>query len=145
MGLEFLRRTRTETLVVGALAGGLFVLLGYRAAGAGILVGAAWGAANLWALTGLLRVVTRRDGGATRRSLLLWGGAKFPLLYGGGYAILRWGKMPAESLLAGFSLLFLVWGIEAGLRSLGAYGARPAGEGRMGNAGEKKEGGEGVS
>ena len=106
----------------------VMALLGYAAAGAGVAAGAAWGAANVWAMTGLLKAVTMGEGnGPSRRALLLWGVVKFPLLYGGGYLILRWGRMPVESLLGGFSLLFLVWGGEAIWRSIAQSKAGHAG------------------
>jgi len=118
MGLEFLRRTELETLAVGLVAGLVAWMLGHPAVGAGLLVGAAWGAANLWAFsTLLLREVKRRATGGPLRSVLPWALVKFPLLYGGGYLILRWGRMPAASLLGGFSLLFFVWFAEATWRS----------------------------
>jgi hypothetical protein len=144
VGLEFLRRTRVETLVIGALAGAVVALLGHRAVGAGILVGAAWGAANLWGLARLLRMLTRREGEASRRMLLLWSAVKFPLLYGAGYAILRWGRMPVESLLGGFSLLFMVWGVEAAVRSLRTPGSTAGNEERSGEGVPESEGGNAI-
>lgn len=113
----FLRRTQIMTIVGGILIGLTAVLLGHAAMGGGVAVGAAWGAANVWALSVLLLGYVRWKGkGGTAWPLLLAGFVKFPLLYALGFALLRSGLLPTAGLLAGFSLVFVIFGIEtAGL------------------------------
>jgi hypothetical protein len=126
MGLEALRRAELATLALGVLTGAVVAIIGSPAFGAGIAVGAAWAAANLWALAGLLRQeIRRRNGTASRVSYVAWSAIKFPVLYGGGFLILAKSGLPTESLLIGLAFLFVVWAAEAAWRSFGVP-ARPA-------------------
>jgi len=129
MGLDALRRAELGTLALGLVAGVLVALLHSRAYGLGIVVGAMWGAANLWALAGLLRAeFQRRAGSGSRRAYFLWGTVKFPLLYGGGYLLLSRSGLPVSALLVGLGALFIAWIAEAAWHSVGVN--RPGGVSR---------------
>jgi hypothetical protein len=107
MGLEFLKRVQTTTAVVGVLAF-LFVSVYHDLNfGLGILLGCAWGIANFWALTRVLTGVLTPDE-VNRRRAIIFAAIKFPVLYGAGYLVLRSEWVSPVSLIAGFSLLFLV-------------------------------------
>jgi len=112
MDLDFLKRIGRATAVVGALAF-LFLAVYYDVSFAlGILVGSLWGVANFGALAAVL-TATIRPGGVNRRRALLLALVKFPVLYGVGYLILRAEWFTPVSLVAGFSLLFLVTLLKA--------------------------------
>lgn len=116
MGLEFLKRVQSATAVVGAVT---FVLVAvyYDASwGLGILAGCGWGIANFWALTRVLTALLTSDG-VQRRRALIFAAIKFPVLYILGFLALRSEWFPPISLLAGFSLLFLVILLKAAGRT----------------------------
>lgn len=112
---DFLTRSSRELVIAGALAGALAASAGHLAFGAGVAAGAVWGAANLLALALFLRMEVGRRSRRRRRDRVFYLLAvlKFPVLYGAGFALLRWGRLPAEGLLAGFTLLFLMWTAQA--------------------------------
>jgi hypothetical protein len=86
----------------------------------GFIVGSAWNMANLWLIKVLVCHFLTAGPPKPKRKFLLLAGVKFPLLYGIGGLILVYGKLPPASLLAGFTLLFLVIGLKAaGLAFLG--------------------------
>jgi len=112
MGLEFLHRVLRATAVVGILAFA-FVAVYYNLDFAwGLLVGCAWGIGNFWALTRIITAVVR-PGEVDRRRALILAAIKFPVLYVAGYFILRSGWFPPVSLLAGFTILFVVIVLKA--------------------------------
>lgn len=116
MGLEFLKRVQSATAVVGALTFILVSVYYDMSWGLGILVGCGWGIANFWALTRVLTAVLTLDG-VHRRRALIFAAIKFPVLYFLGFLALRSEWFPPISLLAGFSLLFLVILLKAAGRS----------------------------
>lgn len=107
MGLEFISRVRHATLVVGVLTFAFVSLYYSPTFGLGLLVGCLWGVANFWALEHVLTAVLRPDT-VDRRKAFIFAGIKFPVLYAAGFVILWKGWFEPVSLLAGFSLLFLV-------------------------------------
>jgi len=128
MGLETLRRAELGTLALGLITGVLVAVFHTVSFGAGIVAGAVWSAANVWALSGLLRQeIRRRRGEASRRTWVIWGIVKFPLLYGGGYLLLARTPFPPESLLIGMAVLFVIWTAEAAWRSFGVAAGVAAG------------------
>lgn len=102
-------------VVAGSLAGAMAAVAGHPLFGAGMAAGAVWGAANLQALAAFLRMeVGRRNVGRRRNAVFyLYAVLKFPVLYGAGYALLRWGRLPALGLLTGFTLLLVMWTVQA--------------------------------
>ncbi len=107
MGLEFIKRVQQSTAVVGVLAFAFVSMYHDLAFGLGILIGCFWGIANLWSLTRILTAVLTPDA-INRRNAYIFAAIKFPVLYVLGYLALRSDYFPPISLIAGFSLLFLV-------------------------------------
>ncbi|MBD3299487.1 MAG: hypothetical protein GF341_12585 [candidate division Zixibacteria bacterium] len=107
MGLEFIKRVQRATLVVGVLAFAFVALYYSPNFGLGMLVGCLWGVANFWALEHVLTAVLRPDA-VDRRRAFIFAGIKFPVLYAAGIIVLWKGWFEPVSLVAGFSLLFLV-------------------------------------
>lgn len=117
MGLDFLKRVQRATAVVGVIAFLLVAVYYDVNFGLGILVGCAWGIANFWALTLVLTAVIRQ-GGVHRERAFVFAAIKFPLLYAIGFLLLRSGWFEPISLIAGFSLLFLIVLLKAGGRAI---------------------------
>jgi hypothetical protein len=116
MGLEFLKRVQSATAVVGAVTFVLVSVYYDSSWGLGILAGCGWGIANFWALTRVLSAVLTSDG-VQRKRALIFAAIKFPVLYFIGFLALRSEWFPPISLLAGFSLLFLVILLKAAGRA----------------------------
>jgi len=112
MGLEFLHRVMRATAVVGILAFA-FAAVYYNIDFAwGLLIGCAWGMGNFWAMTRVITAVVT-PGDVDRRHALILAAIKFPVLYVAGYFILRSDWFSPISLLAGFSILFVVVVLKA--------------------------------
>jgi MFS superfamily sulfate permease-like transporter len=112
MGIEFIYRTIKTSLIL-ALIILLFVSVYYNFKFAlGILVGCMWGCLNLYFLSSLI-VETIKLEKINRRKVLLIVLVKFPLLYFLGYILLRIKYFSALSLLAGFTLIFVVLALKA--------------------------------
>jgi hypothetical protein len=116
MGLEFLKRVQSATAVVGAVTFVLVSVYYDSSWGLGILAGCGWGIANFWAMTRVLSAVLTSDG-VQRKRALIFAAIKFPVLYFIGFLALRSEWFPPISLLAGFSLLFLVILLKAAGRA----------------------------
>lgn len=113
MGVEFIHRVIKTSLVLAAL-GFLFVTVYYNFKfAAGILVGAIWGCLNLLFLTHLITEVFSPGKEIRKGKVILIALVKFPLLYAAGYLLLRINYFPAESLLSGFTLIFVVMFLKA--------------------------------
>jgi hypothetical protein len=113
MGPEFIHRVIKTSLVVAVL-GFLFVTVYYNFRfGAGILVGAIWGCANLYFLTNLITEIFSPGKEVRKGKVLLIALVKFPLLYLIGYVLLIIKYFPAISLVSGFTLIFLVMFLKA--------------------------------
>ena len=107
MGLEFITRIIKTTAIlalVAALATSVYFDWVFAL---GLLIGSVWGLVNLYFLK---KIITEAiSPGETRTgSVVLLILVKFPLLYIGGYFIVAWNFFPVYSLLAGFSLMFVV-------------------------------------
>ncbi len=107
MGLEFITRVIRTSAILALITGlAVSVYFDWRIA-AGFLVGTSWGLLNLYFLKRLITEAISPE--VTRTShVILIVLLKFPLLYVGGYFIVAWGYFSIYSLLAGFSLMFLV-------------------------------------
>jgi hypothetical protein len=113
MGVEFIYRVIKTSLVLAVL-GFLFVTVYYNFRfGGGILVGAIWGCLNLLFLTNLITEVFTPGKEVRKGKIILISVVKFPLLYAAGYVLLWIKYFPAESLLIGFTLLFVVMFLKA--------------------------------
>ena len=113
MGVEFIHRVIKTSLVLAVLVF-LFVTVYYSFRfGAGILVGALWGCLNLLFLTNLITEVFTPGKEVRKGKIILIAVVKFPLLYAAGYVLLWIKYLPAESLLIGFTLLFVVMFLKA--------------------------------
>jgi hypothetical protein len=113
MGIEFIHRVIKTSLVLAVL-GFLFVTVYYNFRfGGGILAGAIWGCLNLLFLTNLITQVFSPGKEVRKGKIVLIAVVKFPLLYAAGYLLLWVKYFPAESLLVGFTLLFLVMFLKA--------------------------------
>ena len=112
MGIEFIHRTIKTSLIL-ALIILLFVSVYYNFKFAlGVLVGCMWGCLNLYFLSSLI-VETIKLEKINKRKVLLIVLVKFPLLYLLGYLLLRIKYFSALSLLAGFTLIFVVLALKA--------------------------------
>ena len=113
MGLEFIHRVIKTSLVLSAL-GFLFITVYYHFRfGGGILVGAIWGCLNLLFLTNLISQIFSPGKKVMKGKVIRIALVKFPLLYAAGYVLLAIKYFPAESLLLGFTLIFLVMLLKA--------------------------------
>jgi hypothetical protein len=116
MGLEFINRVARTSIYLGIIQLPFVTLYWGWQFGMGILLGCGWGAANLilikFIVTGALSAER-----ASKKKILILGAIKFPLLYGIGYLILKVGYFPPESLVIGFTTIFLV----ALLKVIGSY------------------------
>jgi hypothetical protein len=113
MGLEFIHRVIKTSLVLSAL-GFLFITVYYHFRfGGGILVGAIWGCLNLLFLTNLISEIFSPGKKVIKGKVIRIALVKFPLLYAAGYVLLAIKYFPAESLLLGFTLIFLVMFLKA--------------------------------
>ena len=107
LDLDFLSRVKFTTGILGLVAW-LFVSVYYDwRFGLGILLGTAWGIANLHFLAKLLLAVVN-PAVVKRKRVVLLAAAKFPVLYGIGYLFLAQSGSPVLALLIGFNLLFAV-------------------------------------
>jgi hypothetical protein len=104
---DFIRRVIKTTIIVTIFVA-LFTTSYYNIHFAfGLVIGSMWNIINFWLIR--LVVVGGLSKTPIRKSkLLILILVKFPLLYGLGYLIVRFGKFTAGSLLCGFSLLFIV-------------------------------------
>jgi hypothetical protein len=113
MGVEFIYRVIKTTLVLAVL-GFLFLTVYYDFKfGGGILAGAAWGCLNLLFLTHLITEIFSPGKEIQKGKVILVALVKFPLLYAAGFLLLKIRYFPAESLVIGFSLLFVVMFLKA--------------------------------
>jgi hypothetical protein len=113
MGPEFIHRVVRTSLVLSVL-GFLFVTVYYNFRfGAGIVAGTVWGCVNLLLLTGLITEVFSPGKRPAKGNVIRIALVKFPLLYAAGYVLLAINYFPTESLLVGFTLLFMVMFLKA--------------------------------
>ncbi len=78
----------------------------------GFIAGAAWNIVNVFLLfhlvTNLITPVASNKGFG-----LIAGVIKFPLLYGAGYAVIRYTDVSLYGILAGFSLILFIFALKA--------------------------------
>ena len=112
MSLEFLTRIWKTTLVVGAVVFAFTAVYFDMMFAWGLIVGCLWGVANFIALTAVLTSFVT-PGNVSRNRALILVAIKFPIIYGLGFLILHSEWFEPTSLLAGFSLLFMVTLLKA--------------------------------
>ena len=112
MGIGFIYRTiRASAVLACIIFLAVWLYYDFKFAG-GILIGAGWGCLNLFAILLVVKAMIAPER-AKKRAILLILFLKFPLVYFIGYVILRLGYFPILSLLAGFTLIFLVMVLKA--------------------------------
>ncbi len=112
MGLEFLDRVRTTSIVLGLITGlfaAVYLGLGY---GGAWLIGIAWSLANLYFISGLTKHILTREKRSYMKIALLMA-VKFPLLYAAGFFLMKSSALPIAGLLAGFIWPFFVTTMKA--------------------------------
>jgi hypothetical protein len=107
VGLEFITRVIKTSLVVSLIQLPFISLYFDYRFSLGIVLGCLWGVMNLHFMRSLVVCYTHLSGRNKRRLLLLLL-VKVPLLYFGGYLLLRFDLFPILSLLTGFTLVFVV-------------------------------------
>lgn len=107
MGLEFIKRIIRTTAILSLIVALALAVYHDGTFAFGFLVGTAWGLANLFAIR-LLVAELINPAGARRKMILPVALVKFPVLYVGGYLVLASEAFSVLSLLAGFSLMFVV-------------------------------------
>lgn len=116
MGLDFINRVAKASVILALIQlPFVTVYIGWHIA-VGVLLGAFWGAANLMLIKYIVTGIITPNPKSKKRALIL-GAIKFPLLYGLGYLLLVSEIFTPVSLLAGFTIIFLV----AFLKALGRY------------------------
>lgn len=78
----------------------------------GALAGGAWNIINVYFLTCLVRVAFGTKS-PNKKKITYLVFIKFPLLYGAGFAILRYSGVSLYGVLVGFSILFLIIPLKA--------------------------------
>lgn len=112
MGSDFLARSLRATAIVTVIVALALATFVDARTGLAVAAGSAWSLLNFLLMGGLVRSLGYRGHpGDPLRAFLLFG-LKGPLLYLGGYGLLRAGLSPM-ALSAGFSLVFLVVTLKA--------------------------------
>ncbi len=116
MGLDFINRVAKVSIILAAIQFPFVSLYGGWLLAIGIVLGCLWGAANIilikYIITGVLS-----PNPSNKVKVLILAAVKFPVLYGLGYLLLKVGYFSPESLVMGFSIIFLV----ASLKAVGIY------------------------
>jgi len=107
METSFIYRTIRTSAVVSCFAFlAAWLYFGFKF-GAGIVVGTMWGCLNLYAIGLAVKALIVPEK-AKKGIIILILVLKFPLIYFIGYLILRINCFPILSLLAGFTVIFLI-------------------------------------
>jgi hypothetical protein len=111
MGIDFVYRSLKVSAVVALLGAVLGATYGGFGFAAGFVCGAGWNILNLLLITWLVQSFFAAQRSKTRLALLL--AVKFPLLYGGGFALLVYGGLSVYGVLTGFSIPFIIVALKA--------------------------------
>ncbi|MBM4049276.1 MAG: hypothetical protein FJ279_29610 [Planctomycetes bacterium] len=111
MGIGFVYRSLKISAVVALLGAVLAATYGGFGFAAGFLCGAGWNILNLLLITWLVQCLFAAQRSKTRLALLL--AVKFPLLYGGGFALLAYGDLSVYGVLTGFSIPLIIVALKA--------------------------------
>jgi len=111
MDISFVYRSLKISAIVALLAAVLAATYGGFGFAAGFLCGAGWNILNLLLITWLVQGLFAAQRNKTRLALLL--AVKFPLLYGGGFALLVYGGLSVYGVLTGFSIPFIIVALKA--------------------------------
>ncbi|MCK5406208.1 MAG: hypothetical protein KAJ37_02080, partial [Candidatus Krumholzibacteria bacterium] len=101
MGLDFPRRVRNTSLVVGFILSCAIAVYWDVAAGTGWFLGLSWSLVNLY-LIGLIVEAMLSKGPVRRLRIVVILLLKVPVLYAIGFLLLSSGWFPVVSLVAGF-------------------------------------------
>jgi hypothetical protein len=107
MGLEFITRIIKTTAVVSLVASLCISYYFDWRFGLGFLIGSTWSLVNFFFIRSLIKEVLSPEGLRKTITAVL-GLLKFPLLYVAGYYLIKAEVFPIYSLMAGFSLVFVV-------------------------------------
>jgi len=119
MNRDFIKRSLRVSIIVTLLfVPFLFLYLGQSATW-GFIAGAAWNILNVYLLSQVITqlVVPANAGHADKGPAALAGLLKFPVLYGLGYVFVRYANASVYGIMAGFSLILIVFVLKA----LGIY------------------------
>lgn len=131
MGPEFIYRT-VKVSVALSLLGFLFVSRAFGFGfGVGFLAGGLWSALNLWLLVSLLTSALAKE--KNKKKILLLFMLKFPVLYGGGFFLVWYGRLNVLGVLVGFSLPLVVAVLKAAGRQLQQNASAESSAGRTGS------------
>ena len=112
MGLEFLDRVRTTSIILGLVTALFLAVYLDLGCGGAWLIGIAWSLANLHFIAGLMKHILTKEKRSYRKIALLMA-VKFPVLYAAGFFLLQSGVLPITGLLAGFIWPFFVTTMKA--------------------------------
>jgi hypothetical protein len=107
MGLEFITRIIKTTAIVSLVASLCISYYFDWHFGLGFLIGSTWSLINLFFIRSLIKEVLSPEG-VRKTMLAVLALLKFPLLYVAGYYLVKSEVFPIYSLMAGFSLVFVV-------------------------------------
>lgn len=107
MDLKFIDRVIRTTLILAAVLFPFFALYTKLNLALSILLGAIWGALNLWAIKIVIISLTPGQKKSTVTGLLVLF-LKLPVLYGLGYLLVTWSYLSVGGLLWGFSGILIV-------------------------------------
>ncbi len=119
MNADFITRSLRVSIIVTLLfVPFLFLYLGQSATW-GFIAGAAWNILNVYLLSQMITrlVVPANADPADKGMAALSGLLKFPVLYGLGYVFVRYANASVYGIMAGFSLILIVFVLKA----LGIY------------------------
>ena len=119
MNGDFIKRSLRVSIIVTLLfVPFLFLYLGPSATW-GFIAGAAWNILNVYLLSQVITriVVPANADHADKGPAALAGLLKFPVLYGLGYVFVRYANASVYGIMAGFSLILIVFVLKA----LGIY------------------------
>ena len=119
MNRDFITRSLRVSIIITLLfVPFLFLYLGQSAAW-GFIAGAAWNILNVYLLSQMITrlVVPANANHADKGPAALAGLLKFPVLYGLGYVFVRYANASVYGIMAGFSLILIVFVLKA----LGIY------------------------
>ncbi|HZX48639.1 MAG TPA: hypothetical protein VFF47_05420 [Nitrospirota bacterium] len=105
------RSIRTSVIVAVILIPFLYLYLGSTFT-YGFIAGAAWNIVNVFLLFHLItNLITPAE--SNKGLGVIAGVIKFPLLYGAGYIVIRYTDVSLYGILAGFSLILLIFALKA--------------------------------
>ncbi|MDA0838151.1 MAG: ATP synthase subunit I [Planctomycetota bacterium] len=122
---DFISKILNISLIFAGV-GFLFVTSAFGVdVGLGYLLGVVWSALNLWGMTKLVSTVFSEHKNSKTVALALM--LKFPVIYGGGFLMLYFGKLDVIGVLVGFSIPLVIAVLKSGGKVLTVQGIIPDG------------------